>query len=151
MAKLELLSNDEDLFFVILPLPPSSNALYGGGSAQKRFPTKAYKEWLSIVGKYCIDPIDIDYPVEVSYVFHWPDNRVADQSNRVKATLDYLVKSRVLKDDNWKIVRAETLYSAGVSREHPRVEVSVRRIAYDIPYKDRSKKFPTLLLTVLQD
>lgn len=30
---------------VILPFPPTVNSLFGGGSKQKRFPSKKYKAW----------------------------------------------------------------------------------------------------------
>lgn len=107
----------------ILPFPPSGNGLYGGGSGQKRFPSKKYKAWLASCPK--LDPIAISQLVTVCYTYAWPDNRIRDGQNYQKATLDYLVNQGVLKDDNWKIVCGETWDHIGIDRKNPRVEVTV--------------------------
>ena len=39
----------ETMIEISLPFPPSINALYGGGSGQRRFPSKKYKAWLAAV------------------------------------------------------------------------------------------------------
>jgi Holliday junction resolvase RusA-like endonuclease len=102
---------------IILPFPPSVNGLYGGGSGQKRFPSKLYKAWLEALG--------ISQPVTVCYTFTWPDRRCRDGQNFIKAPLDYLVNSETLKDDNWLIVTSETWKHVGVDKNNARVEIEI--------------------------
>lgn len=109
-----------------LPFPVSVNQIYGGGSGQKRFPSKKYKSWLASCPK--LHPAQIDYPVNMEYIFSWPDNRDRDISNYIKGAEDYIVKSGVLKDDNWKIVSSILIRHAGVIKEHPGVEVIIRSV-----------------------
>ena len=107
-----------------LPFPPSVNALYGGGSGQKRFPSKKYKAWLAVCPKLGAE--GISQPVTVCYKFTWPDNRVRDGQNYMKAVLDYLTNEGVLVDDNWKIVTGETWCHAGVCKGNGKVEVEIQ-------------------------
>lgn len=109
---------------IILPFPPSVNGLYGGGSGQKRFPSKKYKAWLAKCPE--LHRLGIDEPVKITYVFAWPDRRRRDGQNYMKATLDYLVNCGVLKDDNWDIVTSEEWKHVGVDKANPRVEVVIK-------------------------
>ncbi len=107
----------------ILPFPPSVNGLYGGGSGQKRFPSKRYKQWLSQCPE--LEALNISQPVKIVYTFYWPDKRVRDGQNFLKAPLDYLVNQHVLDDDNWSIVTSETWCHSGVDKKNGRVEVVI--------------------------
>lgn len=107
----------------VLPFPPSVNAMYGGGSGQKRFPSKKYKAWLKSCPK--LVPLMISQEVDIHYTFTWPDNRVRDGQNYMKAVLDYLVNEGVLQDDNWKIVVGETWVHKGVQKNEGKVEVEI--------------------------
>lgn len=106
-----------------LPFPPSVNALYGGGSGQKRFPSKKYKDWL----KSCPELISmaLQGPLKINYIFSWPDLRVRDGQNYMKAPLDYLVNQNILQDDNWNIVTSETWSHSDIDRQNPRVEIEI--------------------------
>lgn len=70
-------------------------------------------------------PIAISSPCRVMYTFYWPDKRVRDGQNYMKAVLDYLVKQKVLEDDNWSIVIGESWLHAGIDKVNPRVEVEI--------------------------
>jgi Holliday junction resolvase RusA-like endonuclease len=107
----------------ILPFPPSVNGLYGGGSGQKRFPSKKYKAWLAQCPEltYC----GLNQPLIINYKFSWPDLRIRDGQNYMKAPLDYLVNQGVLKDDNWTIVIGETWSHTGIDRKNSRVEIEI--------------------------
>lgn len=115
---------------IILPFPPSVNQLFGGGSRQKRFPSKKYKEWLAECPK--LEPLDLDCQFEIEYVFYWPDNRVRDGQNYMKAPLDYITSSRkekrILKDDSWKYVIGEKWTHRGIDKDNPRVEMFLKKI-----------------------
>jgi Holliday junction resolvase RusA-like endonuclease len=116
---------------IILPFPPSVNGLYGGGSGQQRFMSKKYKAWLQ-----SCPPLDerIDGPVHIHYRFFWPDARIRDGQSYFKAVTDYLVKEKVIPDDNWKIVDSECWSHGGIDRKIPRVEISIKKVAlHDMP------------------
>lgn len=108
---------------ITLPFPPSVNGLYGGGSAQKRFPSKKYKKWLSQCPT--LSPAGLKGPVRLIYTFSWPDKRVRDGQNYMKAPLDFLVNQGVLVDDNWNIVVGETWSHTGLDRKNPRVDIEI--------------------------
>ena len=103
-----------------LPLPPSVNQLYGGGSRQKRFPSKKYKEWLS----KCPPLTKLNLiKVKVEYIFFFPTKRPADLDNRAKAVNDYLVKQGVLVDDNFNVIPELLLRFGGFDKKNARVEI----------------------------
>lgn len=107
---------------ITLPFPVSVNQLYGGGSGQKRFPSKKYKSWLAscpILPAYNFDGVDLFYK------YFYPDNRERDAENYVKAVSDYLVKRGVIRDDCWQCVRTLQISSGGIDKNNPRVEITV--------------------------
>ncbi len=108
---------------IVLPFPPSVNGLYGGGSGQKRFPSKKYKQWLH----HCptLEAINLKGPVKIYYTFYWPDKRIRDGQNYLKAPLDFLVNQGVLVDDNWNIVISETWDHIGIDKVNPRVVIEI--------------------------
>lgn len=108
---------------IVLPFPPSVNGLYGGGSGQRRFPTKAYKAWLRSCPE--LHAHRLPGPVRVTYTFVWPDKRQRDGQNYLKAPMDYLVNEGVLVDDNWQVVVSETWTHAGVDKQNARVEILI--------------------------
>jgi crossover junction endodeoxyribonuclease RusA len=107
-----------------LPFPPSVNSLFGGGSAQKRFPSKKYKEWQKLCETIKTEPFKAER-VSVCYTFYWPDNRARDLTNYVKAPEDFLVKRGIIADDSWTVVKHVELLSGGVSKEYPRVDIAL--------------------------
>ena len=119
------------IFKTRLPFPVSVNGLYGGGSGQKRFPSKKYKAWLQSCPT--LEPLGIDYPVKIIYTFSWPDKRRRDLGNYTKAPLDFLVNQGVLKDDNWEIVTCEILKHDGVKKDNPGVLIEILRASDDTP------------------
>lgn len=98
------------------------NALYGGGSKQQRFPSKAYKEWLAKCPK--LDPMGYDL-VTLHYEYYFPDNRERDTSNYEKAVTDYLVKQRVIVNDSWKNILDNRQTPMGIDKLNPRVEITI--------------------------
>jgi len=104
------------------PFPPSVNCMFRGGSGQKRFMTTKYFLWLMMCPK--LDPVMIEN-ASIYYFFYFPDKRARDMGNLIKPINDYLVKSKVILDDNWKSVNEVTLLSRGVNRENPRVDVRI--------------------------
>lgn len=107
---------------IILPFPPSVNALFGGGSKQKRFPSKKYKAWVLSCNKLKKRNLSC---VEIEYRLYFPDNRIRDSQNYLKAPVDFLVKEGVLIDDNWHVIQKETIISCGIDKENPRIEIYI--------------------------
>lgn len=116
-----------DCLEITLPFPPSVNALYGGGSGQRRFPSKAYKAWLAKAPEL---PDRMIGEVDLEYRFWFPDRRNRDAENYVKAVSDYLVAQGVIADDNWMIVRRMTLIPMGIDKKFPRVDITIKRAAH---------------------
>lgn len=107
---------------ITLPFPPSVNALYGGGSSQKRFPSKKYKEWLSNLPK--LDQ-KIHGAVRITYRLFFTDKRTRDSKNFLKAIDDFLVKQCVIRDDDWTTLTHETIIPMGIDRQNPRIEIEI--------------------------
>lgn len=109
---------------IILPLPPSVNALYGGGSKQKRFPSKEYKEWLKKTENMGYDTPCYNF-VYITYRLYFPDNRVRDCKNFLKAIDDWLVHNKIITDDCWQVIKAERIIPMGIDKDCPRVEIDI--------------------------
>lgn len=107
---------------ITLPFPPSVNSMYGGGSKQKRFPSKKYKAWLAS----CPELPKMQFSgIKLTYRFYFPDNRERDTENGVKAVSDFLVKQGFLVNDSWKEIKLMVLEPMGIDRKNPRVEIIV--------------------------
>lgn len=118
-----------------LPLPPTVNSMYSGGSGQRRFKTKKYKEWCAQAEVLCKAVRKVqEYPVRLEIGIVWPDNRACDLSNRIKAIEDILVNTGILKDDDRKHIAALAVFDGGVDRA--RAGAYVR-----IEYENIDKRF----------
>lgn len=105
-----------------LPFPVSINALLGGGSSQKRFPSKKYKAWLFGCPK--LPALGLTN-VKLQYNYWFADNRARDCENYVKCVSDYLVKQGVIQDDSWQHIKAMVLIPMGIDKVNPRVEIII--------------------------
>ena len=108
---------------IVLPFPPSVNSLFGGGSKQKRFPSKAYKAW--IISCPDLYPHMFD-GIELTYSYYFPDKRERDTENYVKAVSDLLVKKNVIANDSWLNIHKMTIIPMGVDKLNPRVEIEIK-------------------------
>lgn len=70
-------------------------------------------------------------PCNVKCVYYMPNRRRVDLLNLLAATMDILVKGRVLEDDNSAIVVSHDGSRVRVDRENPRVEVEIVRVGKD--------------------
>ena len=117
---------DQQRYFMLkinLPLPPSVNALYGGGSGQQRFKSKAYKAWL--ISAQVAETKGIIGQVQLTYTFYFPDKRARDCENYCKAVSDFLVANKIIEDDSYRIVPKMLLLFGGIDKVKPRVEVLI--------------------------
>lgn len=109
-----------------LPFPPSVNALYGGGSAQRRFKSKGYKAWEAKCPE--LAPLVINKPVRITLTYFLPDKRARDLDNYGKAVFDRLVHDNVILDDNFNILREIHIRFGGIDKGNPRVEIEIALI-----------------------
>jgi Holliday junction resolvase RusA-like endonuclease len=112
------------IYKITLPLPPSVNSAYGGGSGQRRFKSASYKKWL-LKCPAVIDRPKIDKPVCVAYNIYLPDGRLRDIANYEKLSTDFLVNNGILADDNFKIIQHVSLNFKGIDKDNPRVEIEI--------------------------
>jgi Holliday junction resolvase RusA-like endonuclease len=113
-----------DRLEITLPFPPSVNSMFGGGSAQKRFPSKKYKAWLASCPKLYAAKFE---RCSIWYKFYFPDKRERDSQNYIKAATDFLVKQKVIINDDWKVITEERITPMGIDKENPRVEITILR------------------------
>jgi len=115
---------------IILPLCPSVNSLYNGGSKQRRFKSKGYKAWLIRANEALFnqDLIPEDFytgKVALTYTYYFPDKRSRDCENYVKAVSDFLVANQIIEDDDCFHVPKLTIIFGGIDKLNPRVEVLI--------------------------
>lgn len=65
---------------------------------------------------------NIDFPIILKCHFYNYDNRVRDLSNYYEGIQDTLVKTGILKDDNFKIISGHDGSRMFVDKENPRIE-----------------------------
>ena len=96
---------------LMLPMPPSVNALYGTNwNTRQRFPSKAYEDWKieAQVALYEQAPLpSIKGPVNVIYTFGRTGNRKKDCFNFEKAVSD------LLGDEKYQIIEDDSLIDRG--------------------------------------
>ena len=115
------------IYALTLPLPPSVNSAYGGGSGQQRFKSASYKRWLLSCPAVTNRPL-INFPVELQYDVYLPDARLRDIANYEKLPTDFLVKNGILEDDNFNIVKYVSIEFKGIDKKNPRVEINIIKI-----------------------
>lgn len=108
---------------IVFPFPPSIDAAYGQRKGFQRYYSKKAKEWLN----RCPKVINEHYnaPVHIAYDIYFPDNRARDCSNYVKLIEDYIVRSGIIEDDNWRVVQSFAVTSCGIDKLNPRIEVNI--------------------------
>ena len=93
------------VFRVVLPVPPSANALYTYAGPQKRVRSSAYNDWLcGVIPVINIQP----KPTRASLPFHQAEvliklciNYTRDTDNCTKPIFDALEKAGVLRNDRY--------------------------------------------------
>ena len=104
---------------IILPYPPSTNALWRMGR-RRMYKSKRYSDWMVS----CFDPLidfeTICHPVSIEMSVGRPDRRKRDLDNITKPILDALETHKVLENDS--LVERLLLYW---SKEHQNVRVKI--------------------------
>ena len=99
--------------------------IHARNGAHIMLPSKAYRRF----EKECLDIIEdkhrveIDFPINAQCIFYMPTRRIVDLTNLLNAIMDTLVKARVLKDDNSRIVQSHDGSRVMYDKENPRIEI----------------------------
>jgi Holliday junction resolvase RusA-like endonuclease len=94
----------------LLPWPVSTNALYRavrvGARSQANILSKPARDWYELAGWELQKqkPIPIKGPIRLHIVLGPPNKRLFDPDGKLKATIDLLVRHKVIEDDNWRII-----------------------------------------------
>ena len=91
-------------------------------------PSAKYKKFEKDCGQYFPKVETIDYPVNVKCLYWMPTRRRVDLVNLQEATLDILVKYKVLADDNSNIVVSMNGSQVLYDKENPRTEITITPI-----------------------
>ena len=97
------------------------------GNRYSLVPSKQYKEYQKVCGKYleglCLEPIN--HPVTVKCDYYMPTRRRVDLTNLLEATHDVLVKYGILADDDRDVIVSVDGSRVYYSKEHPRTEIEI--------------------------
>lgn len=119
----------------IINLPPvskkNSQQIRINRKTRKRFisPSEKYKEYEKSA-LWFIPKTDkaIDYPVNVKCLFYMSTRRKCDLTNMLEAIDDIMVKSGLLKDDNYTIIASHDGSRILYDKENPRTEVEITEV-----------------------
>lgn len=115
---------------IIIPLPPrtkkNSQQIVRAGKRLIIVPSKVYKAYEKACGPY-LEPLGIDYPVNVKATYFMPTHRRVDLVNLHEALHDILVTHGVLADDNCRIIVSTDGSRVSYDKDNPRTEVEIER------------------------
>lgn len=113
---------------IVLPFPPSVNGLFAQNksNAKRRFKTKEYKDWIDKCPS--LAEFKVNGQCVISYIMFFPDDRIRDGQNYMKAPLDYLVEQGTIEADNRRIVKGEQWIDGGIDKENPRISITIKNI-----------------------
>lgn len=83
---------------------------------------KACKQYMPILEK------PIDYPINFKATYYMETKRKCDLSNLLQASLDILVKYKVLEDDNYTIVSSFDGSRVYYDKENPRCIIEIEKV-----------------------
>jgi Holliday junction resolvase RusA-like endonuclease len=97
----------------------------------------AYKKYERDAGWFLhkiSEPISV--PVNVKCIFYRENEIRCDLTNLLEAIDDILVKYKILKDDNFKIIASHDGSRVYIDKEHPRTEIVIEEIQGYNLYKE---------------
>ena len=99
-------------------------------------PSSKYKKYEKDCGSY-LPKLDepIAEPINVCCTYYMPSRRRVDLVNLEEATLDVLVKYKVIADDNSSVVVSMDGSRVFYDKEYPRAEITITPI--NCPIEDR--------------
>lgn len=92
--------------------------------------SKQYRDYEKEAG-YFLRPANIDFLINITYLFYMPTRRRTDASNLIAAADDILVKYNVIQDDNYTIIKAHNGTMVLYDKENPRTEIYITDLTLD--------------------
>ena len=92
---------------ILLPMPPTTNNLFAG-NGKRRYRTKEYESWIDEAGWVLSSQRPSPFVGWVSVLIEVSERESTnswDLANREKATMDLLVKHKIIQGDNRPYVR----------------------------------------------
>lgn len=119
-----------------VPGPPitkkNSQRIFRNPRTGKPFITKsaAYEDYEAAASYWLqpIPPAPIETPCTVKCTYYMPTRRLVDLTNLLEATHDLLVRFRILKDDNSRIVCSVDGSRVYTDKENPRTEITIEEL-----------------------
>ena len=115
-----------------ISVPPvtkkNSNRIVKARGHYMVLPSQRFVDFEKACKDYIPSVETIDHPVNVECVYYMPTRRRVDLVNLEEATLDVLVKYKVLSDDNSNIVVSMDGSQVFYDKENPRTEITITPI-----------------------
>ena len=118
---------------ILIPIAPAtkknSNQIVKVRGRYMVIPSAKYKKYEKECGKY-LPTLDepINYPVNVCCTYYMPTRRRVDLVNLEEATLDILVKYKVIADDNSSVVVSMDGSRVFYDKDNARAEITITAI-----------------------
>ena len=118
-------------FIPVIPRTKKNNSriIYSKGRPIL-LPSEAYIQFEKDCEPY-LEPLNIDYPINVGAIYHRPDRRRIDLCNLHEALCDVLVKYKVVKDDNCNIIASMDGSKVIYDKENPGIELTITEVDYE--------------------
>lgn len=122
---------NEEIYKVFIPVIPrtkknNSRIIYAKGRPII-LPSEKYLQFEKECQPY-LQPLNIDYPVNIQAIYHRPDRRRVDLCNLHEAICDVLVKYNVVKDDNCNIIATMDGSKVVYNKENPGIELVITKL-----------------------
>lgn len=126
---------NEEIYMVFIPVIPrtkknNSRIIYSKGHPII-LPSEKYIQFEKECEPY-LQPLNIDYPVNVKAIYYRPDRRRVDLCNLHEAICDVLVKYNVVKDDNCTIIASMDGSKVVYCKEKPGIELTITKKEGDL-------------------
>ena len=118
-------------FIPVIPRTKKNNSriIYSKGRPIL-LPSEAYVQFEKDCEPY-LEPLNIDYSVNVCAIYHRTDRRRIDLCNLHEALCDVLVKYKVVKDDNCSIIASMDGSKVIYDKENPGIELIITEVDYE--------------------
>jgi len=110
-------------------IPSKKNSRNTQRSTGRSFASAKYREWHKKSALQLLGSDKIIGSCEVQIIFHMPDHRRADLTNKAESIMDLLVDLRIIEDDSWEHVPRLILSCDGVNKDNPGADIWLRQMS----------------------
>ena len=115
--------------YILTGETPSKKNNRIGLRSGKNIPSERYQKWkkakhIELLHQGIVCP-PLEKPLTIEFFFYHTDNKTRDTDNQISSILDLLKDAKVIKDDNWKIVRRISAVALLTQSKEPSVNVVI--------------------------